>query len=169
MIPRASVSATRIQEVLGTDPSVVVPAQPVRDVPERGRLELRGVGFHYPGAEHAVLSDISFTTTAGTTGAAGTAPAAAPDPCAEAIAETRDQAIDRLDEAYDQLIQFDAGEVFAQPGDAPDPEQERIRRTLQRSFHTDDLAYVEVIRRRLLHMASTLRASEVTVSCSSFS
>ena len=67
MIPRASVSATRIQEVLGTDPSVVLPARPVRDVPERGRLELRGVGFHYPGAEHAVLSDISFTTTAGTT------------------------------------------------------------------------------------------------------
>jgi hypothetical protein len=95
------------------------------------------------------------------------APAAAPDPCAEAVTETRDQAIDRLDAAYRQLISFDAGEVFAQPGDTPDPEQERIRRTLQRSFHTDDLAYVEVIRRRVLHMASTLRARQVTVACAS--
>jgi ATP-binding cassette subfamily B multidrug efflux pump len=67
MIPRASVAATRIQEVLGTDPSVVIPAAPVSSVPRRGQLELRSVGFHYPGAEHAVLSDVSFTTAAGTT------------------------------------------------------------------------------------------------------
>ena len=67
MIPRASVAATRIQEVLGTDPSVIVPAVPVSSVPHRGHLELRGVGFHYPGAEHAVLSDVSFTVAAGTT------------------------------------------------------------------------------------------------------
>src|SRR5207302_11412802 len=37
------------------------------DVPRSGHLELRDVGFHYPGAEHAVLSDISFTTKAGHT------------------------------------------------------------------------------------------------------
>jgi ATP-binding cassette subfamily B protein len=67
MVPRASVAATRIQEVLETDPSVVVPTAPVTSLPRRGHLELRHVGFHYPGAEHAVLSDISFTTAAGTT------------------------------------------------------------------------------------------------------
>jgi ATP-binding cassette subfamily B protein len=39
----------------------------VRQLRDRGRLELRGVGFHYPGAEQSVLSDISFTTTAGKT------------------------------------------------------------------------------------------------------
>ena len=35
--------------------------------PSHGRLELRDVGFHYPGAEQPVLNDISFTTTAGQT------------------------------------------------------------------------------------------------------
>ena len=67
MIPRAAVSAARIQEVLDTDSSVVPPASPVTEVPVHGQLELRDVGFHYPGAEHAVLEDISFTTTAGRT------------------------------------------------------------------------------------------------------
>ena len=67
MIPRASVSARRIQEVLDTEPSVAIAADPVVAVSERGRLELRDVGFHYPGAEHAVLSGISFVTPPGTT------------------------------------------------------------------------------------------------------
>jgi ATP-binding cassette, subfamily B, multidrug efflux pump len=67
MIPRASVSAGRIQEVLETETSVVRSDDPVTQLHERGRLELRDVGFHYPGAEHAVLSDVSFTTRAGTT------------------------------------------------------------------------------------------------------
>ena len=67
MIPRASVSAARIQEVLDTRSSVAPAAVPVIDVPRSGHLELRDVGFHYPGAEHAVLSDISFTTKAGHT------------------------------------------------------------------------------------------------------
>jgi len=67
MIPRSSVSGARIQEVLDTDPSVVPPAAPVRELPAQGTVELRGVGFHYPGAEHAVLSDITFETRKGTT------------------------------------------------------------------------------------------------------
>src|SRR5207247_765797 len=67
MIPRASVSAARIQEVLDTRSSVAPATVPVMDVPQSGHLELRDVGFHYPGAEHAVLSDISFTTKAGHT------------------------------------------------------------------------------------------------------
>ena len=67
MIPRASVSADRIQEVLDTPPSVVPPVDPVRELREKGALEFRGVGFHYPGAEHAVLSGISFATAPGET------------------------------------------------------------------------------------------------------
>jgi ATP-binding cassette subfamily B multidrug efflux pump len=67
MIPRASVSADRIQEVLDTDVSVVPPVDPVRDVVQHGALEFRDVGFRYPGAEHAVLSDISFATAPGQT------------------------------------------------------------------------------------------------------
>ena len=65
MIPRASVSADRIQDVLDTDPSVVPPVDPVREVLEHGALEFEGVGFHYPGAEHPVLSDVSFATAPG--------------------------------------------------------------------------------------------------------
>jgi ATP-binding cassette subfamily B protein len=67
MIPRASVSSTRIQEVLDSDVSVVPPATPVRQLVTPGSLEFRDVGFHYPGAEHAVLSDITFLTEPGTT------------------------------------------------------------------------------------------------------
>ncbi len=67
MIPRASVSAVRIQEVLDTESSVERPADPVTEVALHGQLELRGVGFHYPGAAQPVLCDISFTTRAGQT------------------------------------------------------------------------------------------------------
>jgi len=45
----------------------VPPTDPVHELHDHGSLELRGVGFHYPGAEQPVLSDISFTTTAGRT------------------------------------------------------------------------------------------------------
>ena len=67
MAPRAAVSAERIQEVLDTFSSVTPPRVPVTEVAERGRLELRDVGFRYPGAEHAVLQHISFTSLPGQT------------------------------------------------------------------------------------------------------
>ncbi|CCH16000.1 ABC transporter ATP-binding protein [Micromonospora lupini] len=67
MVPRAAVCAERIVEVLDTDSSVVPAATPVRDVPVRAELELRGVRFQYPGAVEPVLRDISFTATPGTT------------------------------------------------------------------------------------------------------
>jgi ATP-binding cassette subfamily B multidrug efflux pump len=67
MIPRAAVSADRIQEVLDTDPSVVPPVEPVREVKTHGALEFRDVGFHYPGAEHPVLNGVSFSTAPGRT------------------------------------------------------------------------------------------------------
>lgn len=67
MIPRAAVAAERIVEVLDTESSVRPPDDPVTAVPEHGTLEFRNVGFHYPGAEHPVLSDISFRVEAGQT------------------------------------------------------------------------------------------------------
>ena len=67
MVPRASVSGGRIMEVLDTASSVAPPRDPVRDVPRHGTLEMQGVGFHYPGAEKPVLSDITFRTEAGRT------------------------------------------------------------------------------------------------------
>ncbi|QYC40097.1 putative ABC transporter ATP-binding protein [Nonomuraea coxensis DSM 45129] len=67
MIPRAEVCAERIEEVLGTEPTVRPPAEPV--TPERriGELELRSVDFRYPGAEEPVLSGVSFTARPGRT------------------------------------------------------------------------------------------------------
>jgi ATP-binding cassette, subfamily B, multidrug efflux pump len=58
LVPRAEVCAERIEEVLGTDSSVVPPVNPVRTTIGHGRLELRGVEFRYPGAEEPVLRDV---------------------------------------------------------------------------------------------------------------
>ena len=67
MIPRASVAAERVAEVLDTPSTVRQPDDPVTEVPERGTLEFRDVGFAYPGAEQPVLCDLSFRVEAGTT------------------------------------------------------------------------------------------------------
>lgn len=65
--PRASVCATRIQEVLGTPTSVAPPTNPVDDLAERGTVEFHDVEFSYPGAQDPVLSGIDFTMARGTT------------------------------------------------------------------------------------------------------
>jgi ATP-binding cassette, subfamily B, multidrug efflux pump len=67
MAPRAAVCAERIVEVLDTEPSVRSAAAPVRELATAGRLELRDVGFRYPGAEAPVLDGISFTSLPGQT------------------------------------------------------------------------------------------------------
>jgi len=59
MIPRAEVCAERIKEVLDTSSSVVPAAEPVRRLSRHGFLELRDVGFHYPGADAPVLCDVN--------------------------------------------------------------------------------------------------------------
>ena len=66
MVPRAQVSAGRINEVLDTVPSIVDPKDPVS--PERrGRVEFRDVTFSYPGAEAPVLHAITFEANPGET------------------------------------------------------------------------------------------------------
>ena len=67
MVPRAAVSAKRIQEVLETQPSIVDPEQPAVAETQAGRVEFRDVEFRYPGAEEPVLSGISFTARPGQT------------------------------------------------------------------------------------------------------
>jgi ATP-binding cassette subfamily B multidrug efflux pump len=67
MAPRAAVCADRIQEVLSTDSSVWAPVSPVEGLETLGSVEFSHVTFRYPGAEAPVLSDVSFTTPAGTT------------------------------------------------------------------------------------------------------
>ena len=65
MIPRAAASAERIKEVLDTPSSVVDTTNPQTPTKREGVLTFEGVEFRYPGAEHPVLSNISFTAHPG--------------------------------------------------------------------------------------------------------
>ncbi|MEI7882923.1 MAG: ABC transporter ATP-binding protein [Actinomycetota bacterium] len=67
LLPRAAVSAERIQEVLQTPTSVVVAKNAVTELSQTAVLDFKEVGFHYPGAESPVLQNISFTVRAGQT------------------------------------------------------------------------------------------------------
>ncbi len=67
MIPRASVSAGRITEVLETTPSVADPSRP-RAIPAGPlAVEFRSVTFAYPGADQPVLREVSFVARPGET------------------------------------------------------------------------------------------------------
>jgi ATP-binding cassette subfamily B protein len=66
-VPRSSVCADRIQEVLRTEPSIVAPADGIATSALRGELVFDGVDFTYPGAEQPVLTDISFSAGRGQT------------------------------------------------------------------------------------------------------
>ena len=68
ILPRASVSADRIAEVLATEPSIVDPKTPlVYGAEFAGTIEFKDVSFRYPGATDDVLSKISFTAKPGQT------------------------------------------------------------------------------------------------------
>jgi len=67
MVPRAAVCAERIEEVLQTEPSVVLPSNPVTTVSAHGEVEFRDVAFRYPGAAEPVLHGITFRVSAGQT------------------------------------------------------------------------------------------------------
>jgi ABC-type multidrug transport system fused ATPase/permease subunit len=68
MLPRASVCAERITEVLGTQTAISSPASPRRpDGAIRGAVALENATFRYPGAERPVLEDVSLTALPGTT------------------------------------------------------------------------------------------------------
>ena len=68
MLPRAAVSASRIDEVLTSETMIHDPKQPLR-IPEegKGKVVFDHVSFRYPGAEEDVLHDISFTAEPGKT------------------------------------------------------------------------------------------------------
>ena len=65
MIPRASVSAGRLEEVLDTESTVVETSSPVKLPVGADGLTFTAVDFHYPGAEAAVLHDVTFTAAPG--------------------------------------------------------------------------------------------------------
>lgn len=66
MLPRASISANRIKEVLELEPMIKEPDEPTKEESApRGTLEFKNVSFKYPGAEEDVISNVSFTSYAG--------------------------------------------------------------------------------------------------------
>jgi len=67
MVPRSSVSAERIMEVLETESSVPPPAEPVIEVLQHGTLDFDHVDFAYPGADDPVLHDLTFSARPGQT------------------------------------------------------------------------------------------------------
>jgi ABC-type multidrug transport system, ATPase and permease components len=70
MIPRAAASADRIQQVLDVQPSIADPPTPrlLSSLDgKQGFLEFKEVEFRYPGAEDAVLKNVSFSIAPGET------------------------------------------------------------------------------------------------------
>ena len=68
MLPRATVSANRIQEVLETEVEIADPVRPEGFVPSKtGEVEFQDVSFRYPGADEDVLENITFTAKKGET------------------------------------------------------------------------------------------------------
>ena len=67
MLPRAAVSAKRIEEVLDTRPTILDGTASSGEVGLCGEVEFRHVSFKYPDAEDYVLHDISFTAHKGET------------------------------------------------------------------------------------------------------
>mgnify|MGYP000854138869 CR=1 FL=1 len=68
MLPRASISARRINEVLDIETKIKEPLSPARTVKGEGRvLEFTGVSFSYPGAGQPALTGIDFSAKSGET------------------------------------------------------------------------------------------------------
>ena len=66
-IPRAAASASRLEEVLSTQPSIAEPATAVEPAHLTGTAEFRQVTFGYPGGEAPVLHELSFELRPGET------------------------------------------------------------------------------------------------------
>lgn len=67
MLPRASVSAKRINEVLDTEPTIVDGSRTEGENGHDGEVEFRNVSFRYPDADGYVIRDISFSAKKGET------------------------------------------------------------------------------------------------------
>ena len=65
MLPRASVSAARINEAMAIQPGIKDAAKTRMPEKERGHIEFKNVTFAYPNAEEPVLRDISFSAKPG--------------------------------------------------------------------------------------------------------
>lgn len=68
MLPRASVSANRINEILETEEAIQESKEPKKlDINKKGLVEFKNVSFRYPDSDEEILSDITFTAKPGET------------------------------------------------------------------------------------------------------
>lgn len=67
ILPRANVSANRVEEVLETKPTITDPKDPQDDHDFEGKVTFEGVTFRYPDADEDVLHHINFTAKPGET------------------------------------------------------------------------------------------------------
>ena len=67
LLPRATVAANRINEVIDTKPSIIDGTVTTSPASLKGEIEFRNVGFKYPGAAEHVLKDVSFKAHQGET------------------------------------------------------------------------------------------------------
>jgi ATP-binding cassette, subfamily B, multidrug efflux pump len=67
LVPRAEASASRINEVISTEPSIDDPASPIEPKTTSGRVEFDDVSFGYPGGEKPVLHNLTFELRPGDT------------------------------------------------------------------------------------------------------
>ena len=68
MLPRASVAANRVYEIIKTKPTIQDPTNPIAlDECKKGLVEFNHVSFAYPGANEPVLKDIDFVAKPGQT------------------------------------------------------------------------------------------------------
>jgi ATP-binding cassette subfamily B protein len=67
MIPRASVSAKRVREVLDVDPEIKDPETPKNLDNPKGLIEFKNVSYKFPHAEEPILKNLNFTAEPGKT------------------------------------------------------------------------------------------------------
>jgi ATP-binding cassette subfamily B protein len=66
-VPRAAASATRLEEVIQTEPSIADPANPIEPASITGSVEFQRVTFGYEGGEEPVLHELAFQLRRGAT------------------------------------------------------------------------------------------------------
>jgi ATP-binding cassette subfamily B protein len=66
-VPRAAASATRLEEVIQTEPSIADPANPIQPASITGSVEFQRVTFGYEGGEEPVLHELAFQLRRGAT------------------------------------------------------------------------------------------------------
>src|SRR5579859_986343 len=67
LVPRAEASASRLNEVLDTQPAITEPNEAIVPTGPAGTVEFRSVDFGYPGGEKPVLHDLNFVLNPGET------------------------------------------------------------------------------------------------------